>query len=177
MQVTNYTFWYFSMQVTKHQRCSFLPMLGLAAAAAAAAAAILSRLQLSGCVAICNLCVYALLSLHTWLAVQEFNRGLFDFLIATDDPAKQASGNATDTAADTLTDTAAEPAGELAAASSQLPDEQDKAGGGSDQVQGQELDHPWAESAATAQSFKVGTWPSQRMTCFFYCSQYQNAKR
>jgi hypothetical protein len=102
-----------------------------------------------------------------WLDVQEFNRGLFDFLIATDDPAKQASGKAPDTAADTMTDTAAEPAGEVAAASSQLPGERDEAAAGSDQDQGQEPDHPWAESAATAQSLKVGTWLSQRMQWFF----------
>ncbi len=107
-----------------------------------------------------------MLSLNTWLDVQEFNRGLFDFLIATDDPAKQVSGKAPDTAADT-SDTAAEPAGELAAASSQLPGEQDEAGGGSDQDQGREPDHPWAESAATAQSFKVGTWLPQCTTCVF----------
>ena len=118
-------------------------------------------------------------SLKTWLVVQEFNRGLFDFLIATDDPAKQASGKAPDPAADTTIDTAAEPAGDLAAASSQLPGEQDEAAGGSDQDQdqGQEPDHPWAESAATAQSFKVGTWLSQRMTCFGSCSLYWNARR
>ncbi len=99
--------------------------------------------------------------------VQEFNRGLFDFLIATDDPAKQASGKAPDTAADTAIDTAAEPAGEAAAAGSQLPGEQDEAAASSDQDQGQEPDHPWAEPAATAQSLKVGTWLSQRMLWFF----------
>ncbi|DBA98784.1 TPA: hypothetical protein ACH3X1_014549 [Trebouxia sp. C0004] len=78
--------------------------------------------------------------------LQEFNRGLFDLLIATDDPAKQASGRAPDTAG--------EPAGELAAASSQLPGEQDEAAAGSDQDQGQKPDHPWAESDASAQSLK-----------------------
>lgn len=110
-----------------------------------------------------------------WLNVQEFNRGLFDFLIATDDPAKQASGKVPDTAADTMTDAAAEPAGEVAAASSQLPGEQDEAAAGGDQDQGQELDHPWAESAATAQSLKVSTWLPQRMLWFF-CSLHWNAK-
>ncbi|DBB15417.1 TPA: hypothetical protein ACH3X3_003648 [Trebouxia sp. C0006] len=86
--------------------------------------------------------------------LQEFNRGLFDFLIATDDPAKQALGKAPDTAANTAIDTAVEPAGEVAAASSQLPSEQDEAAAGSDEDQDQEPDHPWAESAATAQSLK-----------------------
>ncbi len=108
-----------------------------------------------------------MLSLDTFLNVQEFNRGLFDFLIATDDPAKQALGKAPDTAANTAIDTAVEPAGEVAAASSQLPGEQDEAAAGSDEDQDQEPDHPWAESAATAQSLKVGTWLPQHMTCCF----------
>ena len=105
-----------------------------------------------------------------WFDVQEFNRGLFDFLIATDDPAKQVSGKAPDTAADMTIATAAEPAGVMAAASSQLPGEQDETAAGSDQDQGQEPDHPWAESGATAQSFKVGLWLPQRMMC--NCSLY-----
>lgn len=121
--------------------------------------------------AIYDLCYdAAVLSLNAWLDVQEFNRGLFDFLIATDDPAKQASGKAPDIAADTAIDTAAEPAGEVAAASSQLPGEQDEAGGGSDQDQGQEPDHPWAESAATVQSLKVGLWLLQCMPYVYNCS-------
>ena len=106
-------------------------------------------------------CLLTGLSLNMWLGVQEFNRGLFDFLIATDDP---ASGKAPDTAADTTIDTAAEPAGELAAAGSQLAGEEDEAAVGNAQDQGQEPDHPWAEFAASAHSSKVGTWLPHHMT-------------
>ena len=77
--------------------------------------------------------------------MQEFNRGIFDFLIATDDPTKQQAGTAADPAVD--------PAAEQAASSSQRPGQEDEpdASGDQDQVP----DHPWAEATASAQLAKV----------------------
>ncbi len=80
--------------------------------------------------------------------MQEFNRGLFDFLIATDDPVKQEAGKAGDQAADPAADTAAE---QTASTSQQADQDHDPAG--DDQVEAP--DHPWADPAASGQPVKV----------------------
>lgn len=92
-------------------------------------------------------------SIGTYACLQEFNRGLFDFLIATDDPAKQEEGKAAGAAAEP----AADQAGDPAALSSQQAGQENDPNAAEDQDQDQEPDHPWAESAAQAQSLKVST--------------------
>lgn len=101
-----------------------------------------------------------------YACLQEFNRGLFDFLIATDDPARQEEGKAAGAAAEPAADQAADPAASL----SQQAGQESDPNAAEDQDQDQEPDHPWAESAAQAQSLKVSL-------CFLRKARQQEKQR
>ena len=98
--------------------------------------------------------------------MQEFNRGLFDFLIATDDPAKQEAGKAAGAAAEPAADQAADSAASI----SQQAGQESEPNAAEDQDQDQEPDHPWAESVAQAQSLKVSP-------CFLKQAKQQEKQR
>ena len=83
--------------------------------------------------------------------LQAFNKGLFDFLIATDDPSKEGTGKSSPSAIDSSTT--------VAASLSQQPEAAEEAAGalGADNgVEDAAPDHAWTEAAAaTAKPVEV----------------------
>lgn len=89
----------------------------------------------------------------TWLILQAFNKGLFDFLIATDDPSKEGTDKPgpppTDSSNAAVVSQQPEAAGEAAEEATGTP-------GADNNVEDAAPDHAWTEAAAaTAQSSKV----------------------
>ena len=87
--------------------------------------------------------------------MQAFNKGLFDFLIATDDPSKQGTGDKTGPSATDATAAPAPSVSQLPEAAGEAAREAAGTSGADKDEEGVAPDHAWTEAAATAKSAEV----------------------
>ena len=106
--------------------------------------------------------------LSTTPCMQTFNKGLFDFLIATDDPTKQDAEKVSHSAVGATTDMAASDR-QLPGAGAEVAQEAAGEGagtpGGDSDVEAAAPDHAWTETAAAVKSTEVGG-PETLHLCF-----------